>query len=240
MRRASPFLALLILAGIMRAPCAPAQPSPDTAALIAAVKAQYDRIQDYTVDIRAVVKMTGLSVPPMDAVMYFKKPDRVRLKSDGFAMLPRDAVGFHPGMFETEAYDMVVQGKEKVQGIECTKVKLLARSDTTRLQRAMLFIDTKRSVILRMEFDPGAGAKASASLTYARVDGKYWLPERIDVEMDSPRQMRRPGQQVRPNDGAKPEKARIVMTYRNYVVNRGIDDAVFDAKPSPSSRRGRN
>ena len=239
MRRALFFLAVLIIAGLAQAPRAFTQNPADAVAILDAVKAPYEKIRDYTVDIRAVVKMTGLSVPPMDAVLSFKKPDRVQLESDGFAMLPRDAVAFHPAMFETDAYDMVVQGSGKVQGIECTKVKLLARSDTTRLQRAMLFIDTKRALILRMEFDPGAGAKASATVSYTQVDGKYWLPARIDVEMDSPRQFRRPGQQTPSNARAQAEKARITMTYHNYVVNHGIDDAVFEAKTTPSTRRGR-
>ncbi|MDX9760056.1 MAG: hypothetical protein RBU27_12925 [Bacteroidota bacterium] len=239
MRRASLFLAVLILAGLTQTPPVFAQPT-DAAAILKAVQSRSSRIEDYTVVIRAVIKMTGLSVPPMDAVMYFKKPDRVQLESDGFAMLPRDAVAFHPTMFETDAYDMVVQGSEKIQGIECTKVKLLARSDTTRLQRAMLFVDTKRALILRVEFDPGTGTNASALLTYTHVDGKYWLPSRIDVEMDSPRQFRRPGRSTRPDDAANNETAHIRMTYRNYVVNKGIDDAVFETKTTPSTRPSRN
>lgn len=229
-------LSLALLLSI-HAPLLSAQSQGDAAALLDAVSAQYDKVNDYKARIHAVIEMTGLSVPPMDAVLYFKKPDNIQIESDGFAMLPRDAVGFHPAMFDKDDYDLVLQGSETIGGVACSKVKLLARSDTPRLQRAMVYIDAKRAIILRMDFDPGAGASATADFTYARVDGKYWLPSRIDVEMESPMRGRRPGQRKKSDDG-KPENAKIRMTYTDYVVNRGIPDSVFD-KDAASSQRGR-
>lgn len=214
---------------------AAAQKSAEAGDILDAVKAQYGKVNDYKVNIRAVIKMTGLTVPPMDAKMYFKKPDRIQIESDGFAMLPRDAVGFHPAMFEKEDYDMVVQGSENIQGVTCTKVKLLALSDTIRLQRAMIYVDTKRALILRMDFDPGAGASATADFAYAQVDGKYWLPSRVDIEMQSPRSFQRPGPKAKSNDKLKDEKARISMTYSGYVVNKGIPDSVFEAEKTKST-----
>ena len=229
-------LSLAILLATL-VPLLPAQTQADAAALLDAVRAQYDRVNNYKARIHAVIDMTGLSVPPMDAVMYFKKPDRIQIESDGFAMLPRDAVGFHPAMFKTDEYDMVVQGTETIGGVPCSKVKLLARSDTLRLQRAMVYVDARRALILRMDFDPGAGASATADFTYTRIDGKYWLPSRIDVKMDSPMRGRRPGQSKKP-DGSNPEKANIRMTYTDYVVNRSIPDSVFD-KDASASKRGK-
>lgn len=227
-------LSLAILLAV-HLPLLHAQSQTDAAALLDAARAQYDRVNDYKARIHAVIDMTGLSVPPMDAVMYFKKPDRIQIESDGFAMLPRDAVGFHPAMFAKDEYDLVLQGSETIGGVSCSKVKMLARSDTLRLQRAMVYIDAKRALILRMDFDPGAGASATADFTYTRVDGKYWLPSRIDVEMESPMRGRRPGQRKK-SDESTPEKARIRMTYTDYVVNRGIPDSVFDKDAAPSKR----
>ncbi|MBN1449171.1 MAG: hypothetical protein JXA28_14685, partial [Bacteroidetes bacterium] len=205
---------------------ASAQVTEDPAALIARVQKQYDRIDDYRVNVNVVVDMTGLSVPEMTAVLYFRKPDRIHIESDGFAMLPRDAVAFRPTMFNTEQYDMVIQGTAKIHGKECVKVRMFARSDTIRLQRAMLFIDQRRDVILRADIDPGEGASAQVTLSYTRVDGSYWLPRRIDVIMESPMRFRRQGLPSKPqNDNAKDE-ANITVTYSNYIVNKGIPDSV--------------
>lgn len=195
-------------------------------ALLDRIQAVYARIDDYRVDITASVDMKGLSVPEMKATVYYKKPDRMHIESDGFAMLPRDAVGFHPGMFEKEQYDAVIQGKEKVGGVSCVKLKLLARDDSIRLQRATLYIDPKRDVVLRMDADPGQGASAQALFTYTKVQGRHWLPATIEISMDAPMHMRRPG--MKKKDGDADSKARISLRYRNYVVNKGIPDSVFD------------
>jgi hypothetical protein len=216
---------ILLTAVLLAAGSAPAAAQSDAHALLDRIQATYARINDYRVEITATVDMKGLSVPEMTATVYFKKPDRMHIESDGFAMLPRDAVGFHPDMFEKERYDAVIQGKEKIAGVSCVKLKLLARDDSVRLQRAMLYVDPARDIVLRMDADPGKGASAQAEFTYAKVQGKYWLPSAIDITMDAPMRMRRPG--TKGSDEAD-SKARITLRYSNYVVNKGIPDGLFD------------
>lgn len=232
-RLASSFRALILpaFAGILL--LAPmlvyAQADDDPATLIDRVQAQFERIEDYRVDIRAEVDMQGLSVPEMKATVFYKKPDRMHVESDGFAMLPRDAVAFRPTMFEKDQYDMVIQGSEKIRGHACVKVRLFARSDTIRLQRAMLYVDPSRNLILRADIDPGEGSSAQVDMTYTQVDAKYWLPERIEVTMDSPMRFRQPG--MKPPDSEKKSddgSASIVVRYSNYAVNKGIPDAIFE------------
>lgn len=206
-----------------------AQADDDPAALIDRVQAQFERVEDYRVDIRAEVDMQGLSVPEMKATVFYKKPDRMHVESDGFAMLPRDAVAFRPTMFEKDQYDMVIQGREKIRGHACVKVRLFARSDTIRLQRVMLYVDPSRDLILRADIDPGEGSSAQVDMTYTQVDNKYWLPERIEVTMDSPMRFRQPG--MKPPDSEKKSddrSASIVVRYSNYAVNKGIPDAIFE------------
>ncbi len=217
---------------------APAQ--QNAGEILDGVIAQYESVHDYQVQISATINMKGLSVPPMNATMYFRKPDKVQLKSDGFAMLPRDAVGFNPAMFNKNDYDLVMQGSERIRSVECVKVKMLAKSDTLRLQRAMIYVDSKRSLIMRMDFDPGTGSSATADFTYERVDGKYSLPSRIDIEMDSPMHMQRPGQKSTSADKSKGGKARITMKYHGYMVNKGIPDSVFEANDAAAAPHGRN
>ncbi len=197
--------------------------------LLRGIQADYDRINDYTVDIKAILKVPGLSVPEMAVKMYFKKPDKVHVESEGFAMLPRDAVMFHPSMFKPDEYDAVVQGDSEIRGIACRKIKLLAKSDTVRLQRVVLFVDPARKEILRMEADPDGAASASADFTYARVDG-YSLPKTITIEMEAPMTMRRPGAKPKDKQNGAMEKAKISLAYSNYRINKGISDTVFEKK----------
>ncbi len=228
MTRSAFFTTLICL--LLRTFILQAQEQADPAMLIDRVQKQFDRVNDYRADLRAEVDMKGLSVPEMKATVFYKKPDRMHVESEGFAMLPRDAVAFRPTMFEKDQYDMVIQGKETIRGHECVKVRLFARSDTIRLQRVMLYVDPARDLILRADIDPERGSSAQVTMTYTQVNGTYWLPARIEVEMDAPMRFRRPGMNRQTGDTAEKEKpARIVVRYSNYSVNRGIPDSVFEA-----------
>jgi len=196
--------------------------------LLDRVQAVYGILDDYKVDIEATVAMQGLSVPKMTATMYYKKPDKVHIESEGFAMLPRDAVGFNPAAFEKDAYDAVIQGKESIRGIPCTKLKLLARDDSIRLQRATLYVDESRNVVMRMDADPGEGASVQADFSYSKVNGKYWLPKGIEIVMASPMRFRRPN--MKKQADGEDSKATITIRYRNYAVNKGLSDSLFENK----------
>ncbi len=194
--------------------------------LLRGIQEEFDRINDYSVDIKASLKVPGLSVPEMSVKMYFKKPDKVHVESESFAMLPRDAVMFHPSMFKPEEYDAVTQGTRDVRGTQCRKITLLAKSDTVRLQRVVLFIDPVRKQILRMEADPGEAASVTVDFTYIAVDG-HTLPVTIAIEMRSPRMPRRPDMKPGSRKNGKAEKAFIRLSYANYAINKGISDKIF-------------
>lgn len=230
-----PHLLLPILAVAICLSTATAQKSNSPSQLLERIHVQYDRVRDYQVDINATVDMERMQMPEMKARMYFKQPDKVHIESEGFAMLPRDAVSFRPTMFDSDQYDMVIQGTEKVRGHSCTKLKLLANSDTVRLQRVMLYVDTKRDLVLRMDADPGAGASATVEFVYTKVKGKYWLPKSISLEMDSPMSFRRPGVQ-RKKQSAAPAKAKITLTYSDYIVNKGIPDSRFQNNKTDAAK----
>ncbi len=61
------------------------------------VESQVAGVQDYTVSLGVTVDLERLNVPPMHVTMYYKKPDKVRFASDGFALLPKEGIGIGAG-----------------------------------------------------------------------------------------------------------------------------------------------
>ena len=195
------------------------------------VRAEFEKVRDYTADIGAVADIPGVKTPPMKAKLYFKKPDRVHLEARGFAMLPRDVVTYNPMAFSEGQFDAVLQGEDVVGGVKCLKVKLLAKSDTIRLQRVTLFVDPSRWLILKMVTDPSQGASAEVVLSYAYIDNAYFLPSTISLMMANPTGFRRPGFKgpaaaAAPADMEK-RKGTVQLTYTNHRVNKGIPDSIF-------------
>ena len=68
-------------------------------AVLSHVREPFESIHDYTVKIYAEISMPGMDIPPMDVKVYFKKPDRIHLESDGFAILPREGLFLNPETF---------------------------------------------------------------------------------------------------------------------------------------------
>jgi outer membrane lipoprotein-sorting protein len=212
-----------------------AQKLPGASETLANIRREYEKINDYVADVNVVVNVPGMKMPPMDAKIYFKKPDKIHLDASGFAMLPRDVVGYNPSVFNEAAFDAVIQGEETVDGAPCVKLKLLAKSDTMRLQRVMLVVDRQRWLILRMTTDPLQGNTAEASITYALIDNKYHLPAGItmNLTMTGNMNMHGPRGKLEPNGSGEKKNATVRLAYKNYRVNKGIDDAVFAKKAKP-------
>lgn len=213
-------------AGASASNTASPQGKPDAAAIIGEIQRRFAQIRDYSADMTARIDMPGVKVPEMKATIHFKQPDRMKLDAKGFAMLPRDVVLFNPSMLSQENYDMVVQGEEVVDGAPCWKLRLMATSDTLRIQRMLLYVSKATGSIVRMASDPDKGTPADARFTYVTIDGRHELPARIVLRFEPPEQsmmnpMQKPGRKIERGP------ATIVVTYANYRVNKGIPDSVF-------------
>ncbi|MBL0173725.1 MAG: hypothetical protein IPP94_00380 [Ignavibacteria bacterium] len=207
-----------------------AQPGPTAGQVLKRVQGEFEKVRDYSADISTVVDVPGIKTPPMTAKIFFKKPDKVHIESSGFAMLPRDAVTYNPMAFNEDLFDAVLQGEETVNGVKCLKVKLLAKSDTVRLQRAMLCVDPARWLVLKMTTDPAQGGSADVIFTYAYIDNAYFLPSKISLQMINPtgfRESKGHGMKMDAPVAGDKRKASVSLVYSNHRVNKGIPDSIF-------------
>lgn len=202
----------------------------DVKRLIQAVKQTYLRVQDYTVDLTVTVDITQLRIPEMKLRMYYKQPNNVHFEAErknSFAMLPRQGLAFNPVELFNSAYDAVIQGQDTVGSVTCTKLVLLARSDTLRLQRLVLLVDPKLNVIRRMRMTPSQGKTAVVTFDYALVDKRYPLPSRAVFRFNAPR-----GRSESKHPGNRrfrlPTSGSVTIVYSKYRVNKGIPDSVFE------------
>ncbi len=72
----------------------PQKKDPDQ--ILQKVVANFEKIKDYEVDVNIKVDVEFLKVPESNAKIFFKQPDKIALKSEGFAMLPKNGFNFSP------------------------------------------------------------------------------------------------------------------------------------------------
>ena len=68
--------------------------NPDS--ILDRVKEEFNKIDDYTVDVKIKVDVDFLKMPDREAKIFFKKPDKIHIESEGFAMLPKEGLNFSP------------------------------------------------------------------------------------------------------------------------------------------------
>jgi len=207
---------------------------PAASEIMAKVKKESARVRDYSVDMYIAVSMPGVSVPPMDATLFFKAPDKVRVKTEGFAMVPRDVLSVNPQTFDESQFDMVVQGEEKIGETSCYKVKLLAKSDTMRIQRATVLVDPNHWTLRRVTVDPDQGASVTIAFDHMMIENSYLLPSRAVITMETPN-LGRWGKEARlnPSKEHKDGESKMTVRYSNYKVNKGISDSIFKEEAKP-------
>lgn len=197
------------------------------------VKSRFDRVKDYSVDVSVKLDINFIKVPDMKAKVYFKQPDKVKLESKGFAMLPKQGVSFSPAALLKGNYTAVFVKSEKIDGFDADVIKVIPDNDTTDIVLSTVWIDASKFLVRKVEITGKKMGTQQINLSYSG-DMKFNLPSQIkftfnlgDIQM--PPDISAPQQQdehSRRNRG--PLKGTVIVTYQNYSVNQGIADSFFE------------
>ena len=61
----------------------------NAAQLVKAIRLKLEKVNDYSVDIHIKAQVPMIKIDEVDAKMYFKKPNRIKVESKGIAILPK-------------------------------------------------------------------------------------------------------------------------------------------------------
>jgi outer membrane lipoprotein-sorting protein len=204
-----------------------AQPSGEE--ILRKVQGNFSGIRDYTVDLDVTADIERVNVPPMHVRMYYKQPDRVHFESEGFALLPREAVGFNPARV-LSTYSVESVGEEGADSAKQYLLELKPNTDRTKLRRLLLCVDPERWTAERIISPLFDGRTMTASFQYEYIEG-YWLPSLVTVSFASSSNdtadtmafdQRVPGRRSQ-----VPRHGTIQVRYSNYKVNEGLSDDIF-------------
>ena len=224
------------------------------------VISQFSQIEDYQVDVKISVKMTGFRMPKKKIQIYYKKPDKVKVKTRGFAIIPKTGVGGNPNEF----LDML----KHVTGIKRTirnnkpfyqimgkvdqdslKIPIKMNKDEIPEITMDVFVDAKKWVITEVGVYLDSESVFTIKTDYSEVNN-IMVPKksvfkigvkgiskwstRNPVDFGGPGSDRRDFETIAKNAGFDPKKdefvGEMVMTFSKYKVNQGISDELFIEK----------
>lgn len=197
--------------------------------ILAALERKYAELQDYTVDIQVHFAIETFRAPDLQAKLYYKVPDKMRIESKRVVFFPRDGGYFNPAQFGQDAYTVLFLGYVTYDKRKAVQVRLIPRKIKGATQEMVLTIDTAKLLLQEMLLTQTGGKEVTAVFTYGTFGG-FELPTFIRLILNLP--AAEPGMEqgfgAIPDGGEeKRVQGKITITYANYKVNTGLGDELF-------------
>jgi outer membrane lipoprotein-sorting protein len=211
--------------------------SQDVDALINKVKAKIEKVRDYQAAGVMKTNVPFLKVPVADVTVYFKRPDKLKIKNEkGISLVPKGAVSMSLSNLMTgKNYQAIPAGTENLKGRTVRVIKLLPVDNDAEVVLSTLYIDEPRLLILKavtttrengtyqleMEYGKFADYALPAKAVFTFNTKEYKLPKGVTFDYDDGSDKKKNTNNTGSNKGS------VEITYNNYVINKGVSDSVF-------------
>jgi len=191
------------------------------------IEKKYSGLKDYTADVNVHFDIEALKAPDMQARLYFKAPDKMKVESKRIFFLPKEGGYFNPSLFKKKDFDMKLIERLVYDGRNAVRLKLTPMDTDTYHKGFILTIDTDRSLIREIKISPSEGREVKAMIEYGMF-ANFELPTHIHLQLDMPSD-EPSGMKEFTQFGQKPKKitGKVEITYSNYQVNVGLSDEIF-------------
>ena len=193
------------------------------------IEKKYSELKDYTADVNVHFDMETFKTPDMQAKLYFKAPDKMKVESKGVFFFPREGGYFNPGLFKRDDFEIKIL-ERAAEGDRDIKLKIVPKKKERMGREFILLIDRKDNLVKEIQTSQFDGRETQAKIEYGRY-GSFELPRYILLTLDLPSVESNEKKGFGPFE-QKSERitGTIEITYTNYKVNTGLKDDIFKAK----------
>jgi hypothetical protein len=194
-----------------------------------AIEKKYSGLKDYTADVNVHFDMETFKTPDMQAKLYFKAPDKMKVESKGVFFFPREGGFFNPALFKKDDFEIKML-ERAAEGKGEVKLKIVPKKKERMGREFVLLIDRSDNLVKEIHTSQFDGRETKAKIEYGTY-GSFELPRYILLTLDLP--------SVDPGEkrgfGPFEQKSEritgtIEITYANYKVNTGLKDEIFNPK----------
>ena len=205
-------------------------------AILEKVKLEFEKIEDYQVDVKIKVDVDFLKMPDREATIFYKRPDKFHIDSENFAMLPKSGLNFSPLGFLNYKYTAFYEREDTVNETLTSVIKVIPLEGKADVILSTFWVDTKRNLILKVESSRKPQGTFIIDLEYLKTSEGFWLPSSLVFSFTVDRSLL-PSRFTEPDDSKsngkskdseKEETGKVYLDYSNYKVNIGLSDELFD------------
>lgn len=204
--------------------------------LVANAKAKIEKVNDYEASGRMKTNVAFLKVPVADIKVYFKKPNKLKVKSEkGISFIPKGAVSINmSNILGENNYTIIDAGTEKIGNTVVRVAKLLPNDENSEVVLSTVYIDPVNNLIRKSKTTTKENGTFELEMSYGKFSDlglpdkiifsfntkDYKLPKGVTFDFDDGTA------QPKPQD-VKNKKGRAEITFNSYIINKGVSDAVF-------------
>jgi hypothetical protein len=200
--------------------------------LLSKVQIKLNRANNYKADINIKVDLPYIIMMPINTKLYFKQKDKFKIDTKSIAVLPKQGfLQLNMLLNDTINYTAIFQSNETINNIKTSLINLIPNNDTSDVVLAKLWVDATNQLIIKTQIT----TKSSGTIKSEYIYGSqlaYGLPDIIKFIVDI-KKFKIPKALAADINVSKSKKAEkksgeIIVTLKNYVINKGIPDSVFD------------
>lgn len=209
----------------------------DMTPLVMKVKAKLDQVNDYEADGRMKTDVAFIKAPIGKVKIYFKKPNKFRLRKDGgISLLPKGGVSVNmSSIVTTDEFVALAAGEATVAGVKTKVVKMLPVNENSDVVLTTMYIDEVNLLVRKAVTTTKENGTYEIEMTYGKF-ANFSLPDKVTFSFNTKNYKLPKGLTLEFDDNEKPlteeqklknKKGRVEIVYTNYAINKGIADSVF-------------
>ena len=209
----------------------------DMTPLVMKVKAKLDQVNDYEADGKMKTDVAFIKAPVGRVKIYFKKPNKFRLRKDGgISLLPKGGVSVNmSSIVTTDEFVALAAGEAIVAGIKTRVVKMLPVNENSDVVLTTMYIDEANLLVRKAVTTTKENGTYEIEMTYGKF-ANFGLPDKVTFSFNTKNYKLPKGLTLEFDDNEKPlteeqklknKKGRVEIVYTNYSINKGIADSVF-------------
>jgi outer membrane lipoprotein-sorting protein len=210
----------------------------DAMALVQKLKAKLEQVSSYEADGIMKTNVSFLKVPEARVKVYFKKPDKIRIKNEkGISLVPKGSVGISLNGLLNGNFTALDAGSVILNGNKVRQVKLLPLDDDAEVVLSTLYIDEAHLLIMKAISTTKENGTYEVALIYGKYAG-YALPDKVVCSFNTKDYKLPKGLTFDYDDGSKKRsaetplnaKGKVEIVYTSYAINKLIPDSVFGGR----------
>jgi hypothetical protein len=208
----------------------------DADALVKKIKTKLEQVNNYIAEGKMKTDVAFIKAPIGKVKIYYQKPNKIKLVKDkGISILPKGGVSINASsVLGLTNYTAIDAGEQLLNGTKVKVIKLLPLDDASDIVITTLYIDEVQLLIKKS----ATTTKENGSFEMEMYYGNYanlGLPDKMVFSFNVKDYKMPKGVTLDFDDDMKPEekqklkkkKGRVEFIYTSYIINKGIDPAIF-------------